>query len=1377
MPPALGPSPGTRGLHVPCLFWPTTYLPQEIEHVGVSPDGTIAVAACSSGQVYIWRCGADEIAQHGDGVHLDPLAFAVCGWQGPTKLAGIDFCRAGPYAASSGLKSAALVVCILEDWRLRLLDPADGRCVAVVPPRLSSDPASVVARVLQDGRHVALAGDGTSEPVLVDLWTGRQVAALSVQGDVLQQLASPLESTGDGHKEADGHQADDVYLAAQGSKRVFVWRWRRPSEPTAAEDAARRPGLEGVGKAADRAEPCASQAVMRSYARGDGRSIALCFERSVLLLALPDRCFVWIVGDSGMQPLCQVQLPSSGVWGGETAEFAGAQLLHLCTRGPGSGEGTAVSHRPREAARKRSSSWAPGSAGLLMPNHHAQSEAKLMMVAWTTEGKVLCSELPDLGDPKDDDISLRPWGSLPAPLGPRDVVWRCCESLLIGVSLGPSADVLYLRAAARLEARPAWRRAADIGELWRASVKGPKSRTVLCSAVVEVERCAMLVLAMAESNEIQTVPLGVDAPVRRLAVPDEFRDATCIQALGPHFVVASDSRGLVAWWSLPDWRLAGSAAPPSRVPVVCFARVWSPRGGEHVLFPEHALVAALDELGKGRLINLEAGEVLCIFQSQRGPELWYDEPLRVVYDRTSRYVCISTPTYACAWDAGSGAFDGGVQVPLQDDTLERFGPLGRCENAKLASTSSLIPNAAVCTPGLRCPILRSPGIADGSDSVVWQPSSWASSEVAPWSCGDLPLDGPLWRLPVIVFSPANFFARSVGARPPEGSPPSNAGSKDVTPLVLDTTDSATIPWPVGDTASGLMARLVGLGLYLQHPPFAIGVLGVDGSPSFLLPRPHVKGVRSAPASPRGFAGCRPIPERREHHHSRGWSSVEASVELLELLAASCGGKSPAIFLKERSLACCSCPQVGFTLIARFLMLASSPQMIQRCALPALRQLVAEAPVSMLRDVVRNWLQVLRSDARDSPSFPPADGSLRFCTFGSVTVFREASGLLLGLTAVALRDTQPKLFDVLLPGPAVALIAEVVCHRMFSRTDSGLQIMCCEVFALGFPLWRRYLAVALPRRRGSTAPSSVAAAASAAATGTARATAVPAVVAGAGPPASAASGTSRPVGAASAGAGAEKVAQPLDPDLELFTAQVFGLYQEPHLASSCMSLMMQVGARDPLVLLHVMARAARKLDQGAAYTSSALLVLVTFIHKFSAKVIPLLPKFTEAVLRCLEPSDPALRRQSLMAVTSALHQLVQTFPMVAFHQDQQRFGVGTSDGLVVVYDLRTATKWRILEGHTGAIAALAFSQDGNKVGSYSCRDSSIRVWQCASTGLLGGLLGSGGKCLQSHVLPSLAATSPDTKVSEAWRRTSLTWSDTRLIRLVRESGEVVQIHPN
>jgi hypothetical protein len=47
--------------------------------------------------------------------------------------------------------------------------------------------------------------------------------------------------------------------------------------------------------------------------------------------------------------------------------------------------------------------------------------------------------------------------------------------------------------------------------------------------------------------------------------------------------------------------------------------------------------------------------------------------------------------------------------------------------------------------------------------------------------------------------------------------------------------------------------------------------------------------------------------------------------------------------------------------------------------------------------------------------------------------------------------------------------------------------------------------------------------------------------------------------------------------------------------------------------------------------------------------------------------------------------------------------------VIIYDLKAATKWHVLEGHSGAMAAVAFSDNGRFIASYSYADKTVRVW--------------------------------------------------------------------
>lgn len=196
----------------------------------------------------------------------------------------------------------------------------------------------------------------------------------------------------------------------------------------------------------------------------------------------------------------------------------------------------------------------------------------------------------------------------------------------------------------------------------------------------------------------------------------------------------------------------------------------------------------------------------------------------------------------------------------------------------------------------------------------------------------------------------------------------------------------------------------------------------------------------------------------------------------------------------------------------------------------------------------------------------------------------------------------------------------------------------------------------------------------------------------------------------------------------------------------------------------MSKAAVRVDISPAYASSALLMLQLFVQRAPEKVCPLLPRFAEALLRCLEPSDPTLRRHSLLAVTSALHEMVQTFPMVDFHQDSQKFAVGTGDGVILVYDLRTATKWRVFEGHNGMVAGLAFMQDAARLASYSSLDSTVRLWQTGTGGFFG--LGQSSRCIRQQMLPPLQGVGN-------WRAVSLRCSE-RGVKLVRENGDMLHL---
>ena len=220
---------------------------------------------------------------------------------------------------------------------------------------------------------------------------------------------------------------------------------------------------------------------------------------------------------------------------------------------------------------------------------------------------------------------------------------------------------------------------------------------------------------------------------------------------------------------------------------------------------------------------------------------------------------------------------------------------------------------------------------------------------------------------------------------------------------------------------------------------------------------------------------------------------------------------------------------------------------------------------------------------------------------------------------------------------------------------------------------------------------------------------------------------------------------------------------------------------------------------AKHSSVVPLFLVRkLIEKYARHSIRILPMLMEMViLPCLDSMDYRLRKTSIQPTSEVFKSMNRRFPMTAFHQNRQKFAIGSTQGQVFVYDIRSATKWRILDGHTGAISAVGFDPSGKHLCTYSATDCTVRVWYLASGGVasagpvvvsgsggagsvLSGLLGTtGGKCVQ---VKQLGATDQDDRsgikhpftLIHRIQSVKIRWTSESDILLVRENGEGAQI---
>ncbi|KAH9950696.1 WD40 repeat-like protein [Amylocystis lapponica] len=137
-------------------------------------------------------------------------------------------------------------------------------------------------------------------------------------------------------------------------------------------------------------------------------------------------------------------------------------------------------------------------------------------------------------------------------------------------------------------------------------------------------------------------------------------------------------------------------------------------------------------------------------------------------------------------------------------------------------------------------------------------------------------------------------------------------------------------------------------------------------------------------------------------------------------------------------------------------------------------------------------------------------------------------------------------------------------------------------------------------------------------------------------------------------------------------------------------------------------------QSVQHRRSILQLVIFLIRKKPLVLYSNLPRLVEAVVKSLDPNSTASRDAVLDSATEILGHVVRTFPTVDFHMPTQRLAVGTSEGAVVMYDLKTATRLYVLEGHKKRTTACSFSPDGRRLVTVSLEESVVLVWKVGSS---------------------------------------------------------------
>lgn len=193
------------------------------------------------------------------------------------------------------------------------------------------------------------------------------------------------------------------------------------------------------------------------------------------------------------------------------------------------------------------------------------------------------------------------------------------------------------------------------------------------------------------------------------------------------------------------------------------------------------------------------------------------------------------------------------------------------------------------------------------------------------------------------------------------------------------------------------------------------------------------------------------------------------------------------------------------------------------------------------------------------------------------------------------------------------------------------------------------------------------------------------------------------------------------------------------SNASLSLLIELGACESAFVLALLQQEMNNSERPHAFRECVLLYLTELLNTHYLLMFRHLPAVVDTIMCCLDPTKLERRKRCLELSTRCLHSLVRRFPMIDFHKETQRLAIGTMEAVILIYDLRTATKWRVLDGHTSAVSALGFRADGQILVSYAAREGSVRWWNSGNAGLFGGMLKMQQSCLKEHKLDILKSS--------------------------------------
>lgn len=137
-------------------------------------------------------------------------------------------------------------------------------------------------------------------------------------------------------------------------------------------------------------------------------------------------------------------------------------------------------------------------------------------------------------------------------------------------------------------------------------------------------------------------------------------------------------------------------------------------------------------------------------------------------------------------------------------------------------------------------------------------------------------------------------------------------------------------------------------------------------------------------------------------------------------------------------------------------------------------------------------------------------------------------------------------------------------------------------------------------------------------------------------------------------------------------------------------------------------------------AASILESLKFLVKSSyTDLFYVLVPIVEVVLRCLNPNNIPLRKLCQRESELSFQVLAKMYKAVAFNSSAQKVAVLSPEQRINVYDLRTATLWKVVEAFKVPVSLMGFDEEGKTLVVASFQEKKLFICSLHTDSLLGG----------------------------------------------------------